>query len=85
MIDKRIIEAWRLRSTKAVDDDGKTLPPPLGPTPNGVMCFQANGCRSYSGSASPNVHSARRGGAGGSRWILLRRRSRMLVLHGFWI
>jgi hypothetical protein len=34
MIDKRIIGTWRLRSTKAVDDDGKTLPPPLGPNPN---------------------------------------------------
>ncbi|MGZ5091351.1 MAG: hypothetical protein ACXWIP_09155 [Burkholderiales bacterium] len=29
MIDKRIIGTWRLRSTKAVDDDGKALPPPL--------------------------------------------------------
>jgi hypothetical protein len=25
MIDKRIIGTWRLRSTKAVDDDGKAL------------------------------------------------------------
>ena len=47
MIDKRIIGTWRLRSTKAVDDDGKALPPPLGPTPNGVACFQADG-RMYS-------------------------------------
>ena len=47
MIDKRIIGTWRLRSTKAVDDDGKALPPPLGPTPNGVVCFQADG-RMYS-------------------------------------
>jgi len=47
MIDKRIIGTWRLRSTKAVDDDGKPLPPPLGPTPNGVVCFQADG-RMYS-------------------------------------
>ena len=43
MIDKRIIGTWRRRSTKAVDDDGKTLPPPLGPTPNGIVCFQADG------------------------------------------
>ena len=27
--------------------DGKPLPPPLGPTPNGVVCFQADG-RMYS-------------------------------------
>src|ERR687896_1450228 len=47
MIDNRIIGTWRLRSTKAVDDDGKTLPPPLGPSPNGVVCFQADG-RMYS-------------------------------------
>ena len=47
MIDKRIIGTWRLRSTKAVDDDGKALPPPLGPAPNGVVCFQADG-RMYS-------------------------------------
>ena len=43
MIDKRIIGTWRLRRTKAVDDDGKPLEPPLGPTPNGVSCFQADG------------------------------------------
>ena len=43
MIDKRIIGTWRLRRTKAVDDDGKALEPPLGPTPNGVSCFQADG------------------------------------------
>ena len=47
MIDKRIIGTWRLRSTKAVDDDGKPLPPPLGPSPNGVVCFQPDG-RMYS-------------------------------------
>jgi hypothetical protein len=47
MIDKRIIGTWRLRGTKAVDDDGKPLPPPLGPTPNGVVCFQSDG-RMYS-------------------------------------
>lgn len=47
MIDKRIIGTWRLRSTKAVDDDGKALPPPLGSVPNGVACFQADG-RMYS-------------------------------------
>jgi len=43
MIDNRIIGTWRLRRTKAVDDSGKALPPPLGPTPNGVSCFQADG------------------------------------------
>jgi hypothetical protein len=47
MIDKRIIGTWRLRRTKAVGDDGNALAPPLGPTPNGVVCFQANG-RMYS-------------------------------------
>ena len=47
MIDKRIIGTWRLKRTKAVDDDGKPLAPPLGPTPNGVSCFQSDG-RMYS-------------------------------------
>ncbi len=47
MIDKRIIGTWHLKSTKSVDDDGKVLPPPFGPTPNGVVCFQADG-RMYS-------------------------------------
>ena len=47
MLDKRIIGTWRLQSTKAVDDEGKALPPPLGPAPNGVVCFQADG-RMYS-------------------------------------
>ena len=43
MIDNRIIGAWRLKSTKGVDDHGKPLPPPYGPAPNGVVCFQADG------------------------------------------
>ena len=47
MIDKRIIGTWRLKSTKAVDDDGKVLEPPYGPAPNGVVCFQPDG-RMYS-------------------------------------
>jgi len=47
MIDKRIIGTWRLKSTKAVDDDGKVIAPPYGPTPNCVVCFHANG-RMYS-------------------------------------
>ncbi|MBE0620842.1 MAG: lipocalin-like domain-containing protein [Burkholderiales bacterium] len=42
MIDKRIIGTWRLKSTKGVDDNGKALPPPYGPAPNGVVCFQAD-------------------------------------------
>ena len=47
MIDKRIIGTWRLISTKGVDDSGKVMPPPLGPLPNGLVCFQADG-RMYS-------------------------------------
>ena len=47
MIDARIVGVWRLKSTRAVDDDGKALPPPLGPSPTGVNCFQADG-RMYS-------------------------------------
>jgi hypothetical protein len=47
MIDQRIVGTWRLKSTKAVDDAGNALPPPLGPAPNGVSCFQADG-RMYS-------------------------------------
>ena len=43
MIDKRIIGTWQLKSSKAVDDDGKMLAPPYGPAPNGVVCFQADG------------------------------------------
>ena len=39
MIDERIIGIWRLRGTKAVDDDGKVLELPYGPTPNGLVCF----------------------------------------------
>jgi hypothetical protein len=42
MIDQRIIGTWRLKSTKAVDDDGKVLEPPYGPAANGVVCFQAD-------------------------------------------
>ena len=43
MIDKRIIGIWRLKSTKGVDDGGNVMPPPFGPSPNGVVCFQADG------------------------------------------
>lgn len=43
MIDKRIIGTWRLINSKGVDDGGKVLPPPYGPAPNGVVCFQADG------------------------------------------
>jgi Lipocalin-like domain len=46
-IDKRIIGTWRLKTTKAVDDSGRALPPPYGPAPNGVVCFQEDG-RMYS-------------------------------------
>ena len=47
MIDNRIIGTWQLKSTKSVDDGGKVMPPPFGPAPNGVACFQADG-RMYS-------------------------------------
>ncbi len=43
MIDQRIIGTWRLKRTTAVDDGGKVLPPPYGPAPNGLVCFQADG------------------------------------------
>ena len=43
MIDKRILGTWRLKNTKGVDDGGKVMPPPYGPAPNGVVCFQADG------------------------------------------
>jgi hypothetical protein len=42
-IDKRIVGTWRLISTNGADDSGKTLPPPYGPTPNGLVCFQDDG------------------------------------------
>jgi hypothetical protein len=42
-IDPRIIGIWQLKSTKGVDDDGRPLPPPYGPTPNGLVSFQADG------------------------------------------
>ena len=47
MIDQRIIGTWRLKRTKAKDDNGTALEPPYGPTPNGVVCFQPDG-RMYS-------------------------------------
>lgn len=43
MIDQRIIGTWRLKSTKGVDDSGRVLPPPYGPAPNGIVCFQSEG------------------------------------------
>lgn len=43
MIDNRIIGLWRLKSTRAVDDDGKVLAPPYGPAPNGLVCFEPDG------------------------------------------
>jgi hypothetical protein len=47
LIDNRIIGTWRLKSAKAVDDDGTMQDPPFGPAPNGLACFQADG-RMYS-------------------------------------
>jgi len=38
-----IIGTWRLIGTKAHDDAGQPLPPPYGPTPTGVVTFQADG------------------------------------------
>lgn len=43
MIDPRIIGIWRIKSTKSIDDNGNVLPPPYGPTPNGVVSFQPDG------------------------------------------
>jgi hypothetical protein len=42
-IDPRIVGTWRLKSTKGIDDNGKALPPPYGPAPNGLVSFQADG------------------------------------------
>ncbi len=43
MLDPQIIGTWRLKSTRGVDDNGKVMPPPYGPAPNGVLCVQADG------------------------------------------
>ena len=43
MTDQRITGVWQLRRTRAVDDDGKVLPPPYGPAANGVLCFESTG------------------------------------------
>ena len=42
-IDPRILGTWKLVSTKGIDDDGMAQPPPYGPAPNGVVCFQPDG------------------------------------------
>lgn len=42
-VDQRIVGTWRLVSTSGIDDDGKVQPPPYGPTPNGVVCFEPDG------------------------------------------
>ncbi len=42
-IDGRIVGTWRLIRTQGVDDNGKPLPPPYGPVPNGVVCFEPGG------------------------------------------
>ena len=43
MTDTRIIGTWRLRSTLGIDDTGNALPPPYGPIPGGVVCFEPSG------------------------------------------
>lgn len=43
MADHRIIGTWRLRSTLGIDDYGNALPPPYGPVPGGVVCFEPGG------------------------------------------
>jgi hypothetical protein len=42
-IDRRIVGTWRLVSTEGRDDTGKVLPPPYGPTPMGLVVFEASG------------------------------------------
>jgi hypothetical protein len=42
-IDSRIVGTWRLKNTRGVDDNGKLLPPPYGPSPNGLVSFQSDG------------------------------------------
>ena len=43
MIDQRIIGTWKLKSTKASDDEGKALPPPYGSVADGLVCFESDG------------------------------------------
>jgi hypothetical protein len=43
MIDNNIIGIWRLKSTKTIASEGEPIPPPFGPAPNGLMCFQPDG------------------------------------------
>ena len=43
MADNRIIGMWRLKSTLGIDDTGNALPPPYGPIPGGVVCFEPSG------------------------------------------
>ena len=43
MSDDRIFGTWRLKRTQGVDDNGKALPPPFGPTPLGLVCFERTG------------------------------------------
>jgi hypothetical protein len=42
-IDSRIVGVWSLRTTRGQDDNGKELPPPYGPKPEGLVAFQADG------------------------------------------
>jgi hypothetical protein len=42
-IDSRILGVWALRQTSGKDDDGRNLPPPYGPKPEGLVTFQADG------------------------------------------
>ena len=41
--DDEIVGTWRLVATKAHDDAGRSLPPPYGPQPMGLVVFQADG------------------------------------------
>ncbi len=43
MTDNRIMGTWRLKSTLGIDDTGNALPPPYGPIPGGVVCFEPSG------------------------------------------
>jgi hypothetical protein len=43
MIDSRIIGTWKLKSSQALDDNGKVLDPPYGPVPDGIVCFEPDG------------------------------------------
>lgn len=51
-----VVGGWQLEAYLAVDDEGATADGPLGPRPEGLLLYSADGCVSVSMMSSRRAH-----------------------------